>query len=334
MAAACFGDEQLLLAPAAPRPGELLTVAAVSRFPHEQVVLGGPAGALETTAMTVGDRFVWQATLVPDLPGQLAFTFSVASADTPTLQCAHMVVPVFDPSPTSDTVAAVSPASAAESSVLFASLHPWQSGGVVSSSTASGSAPTPNMLAVADTTGASSSLSDSPAVDQPRVTSTRRPTRTPSHQTESDNGNENDNEADPTPTRTHTPTRTPTPVDTPRPTSTPRPTDTPRPTNTPRPAATDTPVPTPTLAPPEISLPSVAGICGQPMSLRGERLGASQKAVSGRVLIDGRETSVLAWSMTEIEVRVPLTVRPGNDREVHVTVNEQTVSGRMQLRCT
>jgi hypothetical protein len=332
MAAACFGDEQLLLAPSEPRQGELLTVAAVSRFPHQQVVFEGPAGLLETTPMTVGDRFVWQATLVPDMPGQLAFTFSVASADAPVLQCAQLIALVLDSTPMSDTVAAVPPATSTEPSVLFASLHPWQSSGAAASS-APASAPSPDTLAVGHTAGASSSLSDSPVGDQPRATSTRKPIRTPSNQTERDNGNENDNEADPTPTRTHTPTRTPTPVNTPRPTSTPRPTDTPRSTNTPRPAPTDTPAPTPTLAPPEIELPEVAN-CGQPMTIRGERLGSSQKAVSGDVTVDGREAAVLGWSMTEIVVRVPYTIRPGNDRTVFVTVAGRSASDRLRLSCT
>jgi hypothetical protein len=276
--------------------------------------------------MTVGDRFVWQATLVPDVAGQLAFTFNVASADTAVLQCAHMVALVLDPSPTSGIVAAVPPSNSNGPSVLFASLHPWQSSGVASSS-APANAPAPDTLAVTDTAGASSSMSDSPVGDQPRATSTRRPTRTPSNHTESDNGNENDNEADPRPTRTPTPTRTPLPVNTPRPTSTPRP------TNTPRPAPTDTPVPTPTLAPPEIKLPEFAN-CGQPMTIRGEQLGSSQKAVSGDVTVDGREAAVLGWSMTEIVVRVPYTIRPGNDRTVFVTVAGRSASDRLRLSCT
>lgn len=329
LAAACFGDEQLLMAPADPHPGDALTVAAVSRFPHEHGVLSGPTGALETTAITVGDRFVWQSTLVPDAPSDLTFSFGVVNLDGAVIQCAQAVAVIRDAPAAIDTVVAGAPSGTPESSALFASLHPWQAGsiGQAASSVSPGAA---DPGAAADATSATGSKSQ--AADQPRATSTRRPTRTPSRQTESDNGNENDNESDPTATKIPTPTRTPTSVNTPRPTSTPRPTDTPRSTNTPRPAPTDTPAPTPTLGPPEIAMPSIGVICGQPMTIRGERLGGSQKDVSGKVTVDGRETTVLSWSMSEIEVRVPLTARPGNERQVNVTVNGQTVSGVVQIR--
>jgi hypothetical protein len=164
------------------------------------------------------------------------------------------------------------------------------------------------------------------STEQPRPTSTRKPTRTPSSRSssadnEADNGNENDNEADPTPSKTPTPTRTSTP------------TRTPRPTETPRPAPTDTPEPTPTLAPPSITLPEVAR-CGEPLKVRGQRLGSSQKAVSGEVKVDGRQADVISWSMEEIQVWVPLTAQPGNDRSVQVQVAGKTASGALRLTCS
>ena len=48
--------------------------------------------------------------------------------------------------------------------------------------------------------------------------------------------------------------------------------------------------------------------------------------MNGRVTIDGRETEVNSWGMTEIEVKVPLTARPGGDREIVVVVAGRTVS--------
>jgi hypothetical protein len=70
------------------------------------------------------------------------------------------------------------------------------------------------------------------------------------------------------------------------------------------------------------------------MTVSGKRLGSSQKAVSGRVTVDGREATVLSWSMEEIEVLVPLTIRPGNDRAVYVAVAGQTATDTLRLSCT
>lgn len=76
------------------------------------------------------------------------------------------------------------------------------------------------------------------------------------------------------------------------------------------------------------------GTCGQPMTVRGERLGSSQRAVAGKVSIDGRDSTVISWSMNEIEVRVPVTVREGNDRAVTVVVAGHSVTGYTRLSCS
>ena len=335
-AAVCAGDEQLLLAPSEPHAGEPLIVAAVSRFPHERVLLSGTSGPLETTSMVVGDRFVWQATLVAEAPGPLVFTFGPTADGLAALACAQVSAVILDQQTAAGEGATAPPSASTESSALFASLHPWQSGGVIATSSGS---PAADLANDADMLDPALSDSQSGASEPALPTRTPRPTRTPSRHTASDNGNENDNEADPTPTKTHTPTRTPTltrtpaPVDTPRPTSTARPSDTPRPAPTNTRAPTDTPSPTATLAPPEIDVPEVV-TCGQPMTVRGERLGKSQSAVSGRVSVDGRDASVISWSMQEIEVRVPITARQGNDRVVTVVVAGQTASGSVRISCT
>jgi hypothetical protein len=157
----------------------------------------------------------------------------------------------------------------------------------------------------------------------------------------------------PTDTRTPTPTRTPrpdptdtrVPTDTPLPTATrtprPDPSDTPTraptATRTPRPDPTDTPspTPTPTFAPPSIADWSPgSAVCGQSLTIRGERFGNDRDAVHGRVTIDGVTATVNAWGESQIEVRVPLTAKPGNDRELLIVVAEQTArTNRLRVSC-
>jgi hypothetical protein len=48
--------------------------------------------------------------------------------------------------------------------------------------------------------------------------------------------------------------------------------------------------------------------------------------VNGRVTVDGRDTEILSWSMTEIEIKVPLTARAGRDREMIVIAGENVTS--------
>jgi hypothetical protein len=105
-------------------------------------------------------------------------------------------------------------------------------------------------------------------------------------------------------------------------------------TRTPRPAATDTPEPTPTLAPASISgiSPSRA-ICGQPLTIRGDRFGNDRGDVDGKVYVDGRDASISGWDMTEIGVNVPLTVRAGNSRLLEVIVAGRTTTKEIAITC-
>jgi hypothetical protein len=86
--------------------------------------------------------------------------------------------------------------------------------------------------------------------------------------------------------------------------------------------------------------PSIAGwapesaMCGQSLTIRGERFGANRLAVDGRVTVDGRDTEVLSWAMTQVTIKVPLTARPGNDRELMMIVSERVVtSARLRISC-
>jgi hypothetical protein len=351
MAAGCVGDEQLLLAPARPRVGGLLIVAAVSRAPHEQALLLGPTGPIEAGRAAIGDRFVWQGWIVPDHPGEHVFAFGVGGGAAPLASCADATIVVEAAGasgefPTGGELARGSAApvsGAVHDSVLFPLLHPWLPDG--SLPVASGAPP-----------DAGSDLDD-PSLDTvppngsdgdaPRSTSTRRPTRTPTRRPAPDNGNANGNENDnvgnvgvvsaadlsaaaATPTKTPTPTRTPTLARTPTPTRTPRP----DPTNTPRPDPTDTPAPTPTLAPPSIAgISPGSALCGQSLTVSGQRFGSSRSAVDGRVRIDGVEASIVSWSMSEVEVLVPLTARPGNDRLLEVIVAGASTSRTLRVSC-
>jgi hypothetical protein len=326
LAAGCNGDEQILLAPAQPRVGSPMIVAAVSRFAHEQVLMLGPAGPLIVTREPMGERFIWPATVVPDQAGDFLFAFGVVSGPTGLATCANTIVTVAgvdilapgdrsvptDPNGTPGTTA-LAP------SVLLPSLHPWLNGAQTTPDAAPDS-PDGTPDGGVDPSG------------------TPRPTRTPTRHNASDNGNENDNEdndntTDPTPTRTPTSTREPTATRTPTETRTPTPTRTPRPdptdtaTPTPRPDPTDTPIPTATLAPASIDglSPSTA-TCGQTLIVRGQRFGATRGAVDGQVYVDDREAEIVSWEMAEIEIRVPRTARPGNDRTLEVVVAGHTTS--------
>jgi hypothetical protein len=147
--------------------------------------------------------------------------------------------------------------------------------------------------------------------------------RSSSRTSRSDNGNDNDtedndNDVDPTPTRTPTRTRTPTPTKTP----------------TVRPTATDTPVPTPTLAPPSISsISPELLVCGQDLTLHGQRFGESRSLVSGKVRIDRVDAAIVTWSMSEVKVRVPQAARPGNSRLLEIVVAEQTDDRTVRVSC-
>src|SRR5262249_30892352 len=88
LAAGCNGDEQILLAPAQPHVGSLLIVAAVSHYPHEDVLLLGPDGPLDVKRVPIGDRYVWQTTVTPDRAGEQLFAFGVASGAVPLVTCA------------------------------------------------------------------------------------------------------------------------------------------------------------------------------------------------------------------------------------------------------
>jgi len=382
VAAGCAGDEQILLAPAEPRVGSLMIVAAVSRTAHEQVLLLGPNGPIEVQRAPIGDRFVWQASLIPDRAGEHLFAFGVAGGAAPLVTCADArtlvaegvlaeAPPLGDGAPALTDAPPVADAPAAGGSALAALLNPYGQSGA--SSYTYPTEPSQSTEPPAGEADAADAGSDAGTGDAPGPTRTPRPTRTPtprirtSSGNANDNGNENDSEADPTPTRVSTGTRTPTPTRTPRPdqlgapeptaareptaTRTPRPdpTDTPQPeptatrtprpdptdtreptvTRTPRPDPTDTPVPTPTptMEPPSIVdwVPASA-VCGQSLTIRGERFGSSRSAVDGKVTIDGRESSIVSWGMSQIEVQVPLTAQPGNDRQLVVVVAGQSAT--------
>ena len=391
-AAGCLGDEQILLAPAEPHIGSSLIVAAVSHFAHEDVLMLGPDGPIEVTRASIGDRFIWQATVVPTRAGEHLFAFGVASGGTALVTCADARALVAEASPSTSAAAPDEGASAADPSTgvpsaLVALLNPYGRDAMTSHDQA---AATTGQTAPADSAAVNLAPPSNDGAADPRTpTRTPRPTRTPTRRTETDNGNDNDNgnandnAAEPTPTktptytrtpsptrvptdtRTPTPTRTPrgelidpgTPTDTPEPTSTrtPRPdpsdtpTRTPRPdppdtpvpsptaTRTPRPDPTDTPSPTPspTMAPPSIADWSpVSATCGQSLTIRGQRFGSSRDAVNGRVTIDGVFATVNSWSDSQIDVRVPLTARPGNDRELVIVVAGQLDrSSHLRVSC-
>ncbi len=69
------------------------------------------------------------------------------------------------------------------------------------------------------------------------------------------------------------------------------------------------------------------------MTLRGQRFGQNRNAVDGKVRIDGHETAVLSWSMTEVLVGVPVSANPGNNREIVVVVAGVATSVQVRISC-
>lgn len=335
LAAVCAGDEQILLAPAAPQVGSSLMVAAMSGFPHEDVLLLGPSGPIPVARVAIGERFVWQEIVVVDRPGANLFVFGVAGGATPVTTCADASILVAEVS----------------ASTLGDLLNPYgqhavnRTGPSQPSQPSSASGQPGETDTLADPEGDDLEPADGEeSSDGPQPAPRRRSTRTPTPQPDNENENGNDNEpgATKTPTRTPTSTRVPTsmrePTSTrvPTATRTPRPpaTDTPvpTPTRTPRPPATDTPEPTPTLGPPSLENPPRV-TCGQGFTFRGERFGNSRSAVDGEVRIDGREASITDWRMTQIQGIVPLTVRAGNDRLLEVVVSGHRVTKSIGITC-
>jgi hypothetical protein len=51
------------------------------------------------------------------------------------------------------------------------------------------------------------------------------------------------------------------------------------------------------------------------------------------VRIDGQVASIDAWSMTEIQVSVPQSVRGGNSRLLEVVVSGRTASKEIAITC-
>ena len=312
LAAACAGDEQIVLAPNAPRVGGLLMVAVFSHAAHEQVVLLGPAGPIPVEREQVGDTFLWQEMVALDRAGENVFVFGISDGASPFTRCADTTILVAE----SDT------------SPLFASLNSYgQNGanGTGQHQPISGADEPAGESAPPD---AEADALESADVDEPPETSSsirpRRPTRTPTPKPDNDNENGNDNDDAPTRTPTRTPTSTREPTSTRVPTA----------THTPRPAATDTPEPTPTLAPASISsISPERAICRQPLTIRGERFGSSRNAVDGSVRIDGLGAAVDSWSMSEIGVSVPNSVRGGSSRLLEVTVAGRTATKEIPTSC-
>lgn len=321
LAAACAGDEQILLAPSTPRVGDTLMVAAMSGASHEDVLLLGPNGPIPVTRVAIGERFVWQEIVVVNRPGAHLFVFGVAGGPAPVTACADASVHVAEPD-CSPLVASLNPYGEAGCSPT----GPGQPAGDPDEASADDGAP--------DLEGEGLEPSGRAAsTGAPRSTSTRRPTRTPTPTP--DNGNENDNVTASAAARapTKTPTSTRVPTSTPAPTSTRTPRE-PTATHTPRPTATDTPEATPTLEPPSLgSLSPSRPVCGQALTINGERFGSSRSAVDGKVRIDGRDASIDSWNMTRIQVSVPISVRAGNDRELEVVVAGNRVARSIPISC-
>ena len=303
-AAVCAGDEQILLAPAAPHVGSSLMVAAMSGFPHEDVLLLGPNGPIPVVRVAIGERFVWQEIVVADRPGAHLFVFGVAGGTTPVTACADASILVAAP----------------DCAPLVASLNSYGQGGC------DATGPSQPTGAAGQGTGEEDSSDLVDEIVEPADGATRREPRGPPalgartapRRRSLDNENENDNDSDPTKTPTRTPTSTRVPTA----------------TRTPRPPATDTPEPTATLAPASISsLSPSRPVCGQALTIRGERFGTSRSAVDGQVRIDGRESTIDSWGMSEIGVKVPLTVRAGNDRELEVLVAGRRTTKSVAVTC-
>ncbi len=332
LAVGCAGDEQLWLAPLQPRAGSVLLVAAVSTFPHEQALLLGPDGLLAAQREAVGDLFIWQATVVPTHGGEHRFSFGVADSVTMLTACANALTVVAD-ADAADADAAAPPADGAPdgvtsstpvsspftASALFSSLHPWARDGSLPAAHVGQRGPAATEPPATDVGDGSAPADEAGVGANSRAARSSRQSRSSSRSSGSaDNGNENDNEAEPTPTRTSTPTRTPTPTKTP----------------TVRPTSTETPVPTPTLAPPSIgSLSPEVVVCGETLTIRGQRFGDSRTQVNGKVRIDDRDATIVSWSMSSLEVRVPQGARPGNDRLLEVIIAENTAQRYLRILC-
>jgi hypothetical protein len=311
LASACAGDEQILVAPAVPRVGGQLIVAAFSRVGHEQAILLGPAGPLTIERVAIGDRYVWQSMVTPEYAGQHVFAFSVATGTALLSTCADATVLVLEP----------------ETSPLVASLNPYgqTASAVVGQAVAVEPSDAPVQDVNAPPVDAEGPEGESTGHDGQTVPA-RRPTRTPTRHPDNENENGNDNQRASMKASTQTPTNTPTRS----PTNTREPTRTP----TPRPTSTPTAEPTPTLAPASISgiSPSRA-ICGQQVAIRGDRFGNDRGEVDGKVYVDGRDASISDWDMTEIRVSVPLSVRAGNSRLLEVIVAGRTTTKEIAVTC-
>ena len=318
--AVCAGDEQIVLAPNEPRVGGRLMVAVFSHAPHEQAMLLGPDGPIPVVRTQIGDSFLWQEMVALDRAGENVFVFGIGNGVTPFTRCVAATVLVSEP----DTS-------------LF-SPNPFErSGSSETGQTQTGGGPGRSTMSssLSDTPGdVANAPEDGTTPDGSSPTPTRRPTRTPTPKPKSDNEseNENDNEADAT--RTPTSTRVPTSTREATATREPTATRTPRPPATDTPEPTDTPTPTPTLGPASLGVPSPErATCGQALTINGERFGNSRSAVDGQVRIDGREATIDSWGMTRIQVKVPLTVRAGNDRELEVVVSGNRATLRLGISC-
>jgi hypothetical protein len=296
LAAACAGDEQILVAPTSPRVGGQLIVAAFSRAGHDQAILLGPGGPLAIERTAIGDRFVWQSMVTLDRAGQHVFAFGVADGLSRLSTCADATVLVLEP----------------ETSPLVASLNPF--GQHVPDATGQGVTDEVSDGPAGEVDGLDGAGTD----DDDRTAPVRRSTRTPTPRPDNENENDNDNQSAPTKTPTRTPTNTRVPTSTP----------------TPRPTSTSTPEPTPTLAPASISSISPSrAICGQPLTIRGERFGNDRGDVDGKVRIDGHEAPVSDWDMTEIRIDVPLSARAGNSRLLETIVSGRTATKEIAITC-
>jgi hypothetical protein len=76
-------------------------------------------------------------------------------------------------------------------------------------------------------------------------------------------------------------------------------------------------------------------LCGQSLTIRGQRFGKDREAVEGRVLIDGVRASIIAWEMTRIEVTVPSSgEHAGDSRELLVVVAGKTAKAtNLRVSC-
>jgi hypothetical protein len=312
-AASCAGDEQILFFANDPRVGNRVVVAVFSHAPHEQAVLLGPTGPLPIQREVIGDSFVWQQMLAFDRAGENLFVFGISDGTTPVIPCAGAKILVAEAS-------------------LADLLNPFSTPGS-GPGTSDGAVQSGESF---DPTTEDSAAAETDVPGDPSRSTARRATRTPTPRPDNgnDNDDDNDNVSSKTPTRTPTWTREPTATR--EPTSTREPTATREPTSTrtPRPTATDTPEPTPTLEPPSIaSIDPGSAVCGQSLTIRGQRFGNDRGDVDGKVRIDGVGADVDSWSMSQVKVKVPQTARPGNDRQLEVVVAGHTAKRSVRVSC-